>query len=36
MNKLKQDLFITYSNQKARELKKNSELTNPLDKIVTL
>ena len=31
---LKQNLIITYSNQKARELKKT--LKNPLDKVVTL
>lgn len=31
---LKQNLIITYSNQKARELKKS--LKNPLDKVVTL
>ena len=31
---LNQDLIITYSNQKARELKKS--LKNPLDKVVTL
>ena len=31
---LKQNLIITYSNQKARELKK--KLKNPLDKVVTL
>ena len=30
-----QDLYITYSNQKARDL-KNSSLTKPLDKIITL
>ncbi len=31
---LKQNLIITYSNQKVRELKKS--LKNPLDKVVTL
>ena len=31
---LKQNLIITYSNQKARELKKS--LKNPLDKVITL
>ena len=31
---LNQNLIITYSNQKARELKKS--LKNPLDKVVTL
>jgi len=31
---LKQNLIITYSNQKARQLKQN--LSNPLDKVITL
>jgi len=34
MNKLSQDLYITYSNQRARELKVNASL-NPLDKVIT-
>lgn len=35
MTKLKQNLYITYSNQKTRDLKDNLEL-NPLDKVITL
>ncbi len=35
MNKLSQNLYITYSNQRARDLKANGSL-NPLDKVITL
>jgi len=35
MNNLSQNLYITYSNQRARDLKSNNGL-NPLDKIITL
>ncbi|GEM_PF-1950475 len=34
MKTIKQDLYITYSNQKARDLKSNGNL-NPLDKVIT-
>lgn len=35
MNKLSQNLYITYSNQKARDL-KTSNILKPLDKVITL
>ena len=35
MDKLSQNLYITYSNQRARDLKANGSL-NPLDKVITL
>jgi len=35
MTKLSQNLTITYSNQRARDLKSTASL-NPLDKVVTL
>jgi hypothetical protein len=35
MKNLKQNLFITYSNQKARDLKQSS-LAKPLDRVITL
>jgi hypothetical protein len=35
MNNLSQNLYITYSNQKARDLKRQNIL-NPLDKVITL
>jgi len=35
MNNLKQNLYITYSNQKARDLKRES-FVKPLDKVITL
>ena len=35
MNRLKQDLYITYSNQRSRDL-KTSGFFSPLDKVVTL
>jgi len=35
MNSLSQNLYITYSNQKARDLKRQSTLK-PLDKVITL
>lgn len=33
---IKQNLIITYSNQRARELKSNSEIVKPIDKVITL
>lgn len=35
MNNLKQNLYITYSNQKVRDLKRQNILK-PLDKVITL
>ena len=35
MNTLQQNFYITYSNQRARDLKANASL-NPLDKVITL
>jgi hypothetical protein len=35
MSSLSQNLYITYSNQKVRDLKSN-EIANPLDKVITL
>ena len=35
MKQLEQNLYITYSNQRARDLKANG-LLNPLDKVITL